>query len=144
MQKLIHALSAALALALIAPLRAPSPGGQRSQSPAQPIKRMADLRVLASLDPIDTHTHVAKGGSSFYAMLDRFHMHILDILLVDDHDPYRKTMEAQLNDALKVVRESPGHAALCTSFDPSNSAGRISPPRRSGDSTVTSPAERWE
>ncbi len=45
-------------------------------------------------------------------------MHILDILFVDDHDPYRKMMEIQLEDALKVVRQSRGHAALCTSFDP--------------------------
>jgi len=77
-----------------------------------------ELRALASLDPIDAHTHVATGDPSFYAMLERLHMHILDILLVDDHDPYRKTLQQQLQDALRVVRESHGHAALCTSFDP--------------------------
>jgi len=94
--------------------------GTSSQSPpqgtAQPAK--TDLRTLASLDPIDTHTHVAKGDPSFYAMLDRLHMRILDILLIDDHDSYRKAIEPQLEDALRVVRESHGHAMLCTSFDP--------------------------
>jgi len=79
---------------------------------------MAKLQALAALEPIDTHTHVARGDPGFYAMLDRLHMHVLDILLVDDHDTYRKAMEPQLDDALRVVRESRGHAALCTSFDP--------------------------
>jgi predicted TIM-barrel fold metal-dependent hydrolase len=77
-----------------------------------------DLHALASLDPIDTHTHVAKGDPSFYALLERLHMHILDILLVDDHDDYRKALAPQLHDALEVVHQSPGHAALCTSIDP--------------------------
>jgi predicted TIM-barrel fold metal-dependent hydrolase len=81
--------------------------------PAEP-----ELQALASLQPIDTHTHVAKGDRSFYAMLARLHMHILDILLIDDHDPYRKAMQPQLQDALRVVHESQGYAALCTSFDP--------------------------
>jgi hypothetical protein len=76
------------------------------------------LHALASLEPIDTHTHVAKDDASFHAMLDRLHMHILDILLVDDHDSYRRALEPQLGDALRVVRQNRGHAALCTSFDP--------------------------
>ena len=79
---------------------------------------MTKLQALAALEPIDTHTHAAKADPSFYAMLDGLHMHVLDILLVDDHDPYRKAMEPQRDDALRVVRESHGHAALCTSFDP--------------------------
>jgi hypothetical protein len=78
----------------------------------------SELRALAALEPIDTHTHVAKGDADFYAMLERLHMHILDILLVDDHEEYRKSLGAQLQDALRVVHESHGHAALCTSIDP--------------------------
>ena len=77
-----------------------------------------DLRALAKLEPVDTHTHVAKGGADFYAMLDRLHMHILDILLVDDHDAYRKDLNIQREDALKVIQASHGHAVLCTSIDP--------------------------
>jgi hypothetical protein len=112
-------LTAALAFATTA-VQQLEPRGTSSQSPSQGNARPAktDLQTLASLDPIDTHTHVAKGDSSFYAMLDRLHMSILDILLIDDHDSYRKAMEPQLEDALRVVRESHGHAMLCTSFDP--------------------------
>src|SRR5215471_18233698 len=77
-----------------------------------------DMKALASLEPIDSHTHVAKGAPGFYALLERLHMHILDILLVDDHDAYRKSLAPQLTDALRVVRDSQGHAALCTTIDP--------------------------
>jgi predicted TIM-barrel fold metal-dependent hydrolase len=84
-----------------------------AQSPSH-----AGFEKLASLNPIDTHTHVAQGDAAFYAMLDRLHMHILDILLVDDHEAYRKAIEPQLRDALKVVHDSRGYAALSTSIDP--------------------------
>ena len=87
--------------------------GAAEQHPSNP-----GFEKLASLEPIDTHTHVAKGGAAFYAMLEHLHMHILDILLVDDHEAYRKAMQPQLNDALKVVHDSHGYAALCTSIDP--------------------------
>jgi len=75
-------------------------------------------KALASLEPIDSHTHVAKGDPSFYAMLDRLHMHIVDILLIDDHDPYRNSLQRQLQDALRVVSDGRNHAVLCTTFNP--------------------------
>lgn len=77
-----------------------------------------DFRALAALEPVDTHTHVATGDPTFYAMLDSLHMHILDILLVDDHEPYRKDLNTQRQDAQTVIQDSHGHGALCTSFDP--------------------------
>src|SRR5215471_15016132 len=90
---------------------------QPNQAPAvSPSK--SDLRALAALEPMDTHTHVAKSDARFTAMLDRVHMHILDILLVDDHDPYRKDLNTQRQDAEAVVQASRGHAKLCTTFDP--------------------------
>ena len=76
------------------------------------------LQALAALEPIDTHTHVAKGDPRFYAMLDRLHMHILDILLVDDQEAYRRDLNTQRQDAEAVIEHSSGHAALCTSIDP--------------------------
>ena len=79
---------------------------------------MPEMKALASLEPIDSHTHVAKGDPSFYALLERLHMHILDILLVDDHDAYRKQLRTELQDALRVVHDSRGHAALCSTIDP--------------------------
>jgi len=87
-----------------------------SQSPA-PLSE-AELTALASLEPIDTHTHVAKADPSFYTMLGQLHMHIVDILVFDDHDKYRNGMQPQLQDALRVVHESQGHAVLCTTFNP--------------------------
>ena len=54
----------------------------------------------------------------FYAMLVGLHMHILDILVVNDHDPYRRNLSPQREDAEKVIQASHGDATLCTTFDP--------------------------
>ncbi len=118
MRKTVALLSVALGLALEVPQ--PSSAGKSFHSLPQPSSAQERpwLRALAAFEPIDTHTHVAKSDPSFYAMLRRLHMHILDILLVDDHDAYRRSMQPQLQDALHVVQESGGYAALCTSFDP--------------------------
>ena len=94
--------------------------GAHSQQRKEPADTASkpDFRALAALEPIDTHTHVAKGDPAYYAMLDRVHMHILDIILVDDHDPYRKDLNTERQDAEAVVHASRGHAKLCTTFDP--------------------------
>jgi hypothetical protein len=81
-------------------------------------KRQADLHALASLEPVDTHTHVLKDDPGFYTMLVGLHMHILDILVVNDHDPYRRNLSPQREDAEKVIQASHGDATLCTTFDP--------------------------
>jgi predicted TIM-barrel fold metal-dependent hydrolase len=96
----------------------PRQGNDASAGQPNPQASAKSEESLAALEPIDTHTHVAKGDPSFYAMLDRLHMHILDILLVDDQDAYRKDMNTQRQDAETVIQASHGHAALCTSFDP--------------------------
>ena len=76
------------------------------------------LAEFTSLEPIDAHTHVTQTGPAFVGMLERLHMHVLDILYVDDTDQYRTSMEPQKQDALKFVASSMGHAQLCTTFDP--------------------------
>ena len=76
------------------------------------------MKAFAALAPIDTHTHVAKGDPEFYAMLDRLNLHVLDILLVDDTDPYRKDLTRERQDAETVIAASQGHVSLCTSIDP--------------------------
>jgi predicted TIM-barrel fold metal-dependent hydrolase len=79
----------------------------------------SEAKGLATLEPIDTHAHVmTKGDPAFFAMLDQLHMHVLDILLVDDHDDYRKDLKTELEDAWALIPASHGHAALCTTFDP--------------------------
>lgn len=77
------------------------------------------LLSLAALEPIDTHVHMMfKGDSTFNAMLARLHMHLLDILLVDDHHEYRKNWPQQHEDGFALVRGDRSHVSLCTSFDP--------------------------
>jgi predicted TIM-barrel fold metal-dependent hydrolase len=100
--------------------QAQSPESGFHRGPFHPTMPSAkpELQGLASLDPIDTHTHVVKGDPSFYALLKRLHMHILDILVVNDHDPYRKAIRPQLQDSLRVVHESHGNIELCTTFNP--------------------------
>ena len=51
-------------------------------------------------------------------MLERLHVHVLDILVVDDHHSYRAKIEPQRQDALHFIASSMGHASLCTTFDP--------------------------
>jgi len=107
-----------LTLAFSAATAQPPQGSTPTPGQESGAKSEFDLHALAALQPVDTHTHVAKDDPSFYAMLDDLHMHVLDILLVDDHDPYRRNLNTQREDAEKVIQASHGHAMLCTSFDP--------------------------
>jgi predicted TIM-barrel fold metal-dependent hydrolase len=81
-------------------------------------RERARLTDLASLEPIDAHTHIAQTGPAFVAMLERLHMHVLDILYVDDTSQYRASLERQKQDALRFIASSRGRATLCTTFDP--------------------------
>lgn len=77
------------------------------------------LQSLAALEPIDTHVHAMfKGDPAFYSILARLHMHVLDILLVDDHHEYRKDWPREHDDAFALLRGDRSHVSLCTSFDP--------------------------
>jgi predicted TIM-barrel fold metal-dependent hydrolase len=42
----------------------------------------------------------------------------MNILVSDDTLPYRKQLQPQIDDALKLMRSSQGHVAFCTTFDP--------------------------
>jgi hypothetical protein len=55
---------------------------------------------------------------AFQAFLERLHLKLVDILVVDDSVSYRKQLEPQVKDALALVSYSRGHVALCTTFDP--------------------------
>ncbi len=76
------------------------------------------LKSLAALQPIDVHVHVFKTDPMFQAMLERLNLKVMDILVVDDTLSYRKELQPQINDALKLVKYSQGHVAFCTTFDP--------------------------
>jgi len=90
----------------------PLPPGQTSTEQA--------LQSFAAMQPIDVHVHVFKTGPEFQAMLERLHLKLLNILVMDDTLLYRKQLEPQINDALALVRSSHGHVAFCTTFDPYN------------------------
>ncbi len=78
----------------------------------------ATLAEFSALEPIDTHTHIGETSPAFVAMLQRLHMHVLDILFVDDHKPYNVSMEPQQQNALSFIESTGGRAWLCTTFDP--------------------------
>ncbi len=76
------------------------------------------LAAFTALEPIDAHTHISQTGPAFVTTLERLHMHVLDILYVDDTDPNHTSMEPQKQGALEFIASSNGHAQLCTTFDP--------------------------
>lgn len=78
----------------------------------------ADLDAFAQLEPIDTHAHVLKNDPEFRSFLERYHLHLLDIVVPTKDDPAFSNLESKISAAKAVVRDSQGHAVLCTTFDP--------------------------
>ena len=78
----------------------------------------ADLASFSALSPIDAHVHLYKGDPAFGAFLKRLNLRVLDILVIDDRDPYGKGLEPQRSDVLKVVHITAGRALFCTTFSP--------------------------
>ncbi len=88
-----------------------------SSSPG-PASNEQALKSFAALQPIDAHVHVFKTDPAFQAMLERLHLTLLNILVMDDTLPYRKHLKPQVDDAFALIGASHGHVALCTTFDP--------------------------
>jgi predicted TIM-barrel fold metal-dependent hydrolase len=88
-----------------------------SQPQAQMVRDQA-LEAFAAIQPIDVHVHVFKTDPTFQALLERLHLTVMDILVMDDTQSYRQQLEPQIADAMALVRSSHGHVALCTTFDP--------------------------
>jgi len=87
--------------------------------PSQPLVLSgASFAEFTSLEPIDAHTHIGQTSPAFVAMLEHLHMHVLDILYVDDASAYRTSLDRQRQDALNFIAASKGYATLCTTFDP--------------------------
>jgi predicted TIM-barrel fold metal-dependent hydrolase len=78
----------------------------------------ADLASFSALAPIDAHVHLYKDDPAFAAILKRLNLRVLDILVIDDRDPYGKGLEPQRSDVLKVAHTSAGRALFCTTFSP--------------------------
>jgi predicted TIM-barrel fold metal-dependent hydrolase len=83
-----------------------------------PTLTAAQLTDFTSLEPIDAHTHIFKSSAAFIETLERWHMHVLDILYVDDTDSYLAALDKQRDDALRFVESNADRAQLCTTFDP--------------------------
>jgi len=89
-------------------------------APASAVPTSTDqaLAALAAFHPIDAHVHVFKTDPKFQEMLERLHLTLLNILVMDDTLPYRKQLQPQVADALALMHSSAGHVAFCTTFDP--------------------------
>ena len=78
----------------------------------------ADLASFSALSPVDVHVHLYKDDPAFGTFLKRLNLRVLDILVIDDRDPYGKGLEPQRSDVLKVVHTTAGRALFCTTFSP--------------------------
>lgn len=100
-------------------------GGAQQTKPVGPATANNDggfseqeLKRFTALDSIDTHSHIYASRPAYFAMLQKLHLHILDIAVVSDNaNPERKNLAKELNDVFDVVRSSNGHASACTTFD---------------------------
>jgi predicted TIM-barrel fold metal-dependent hydrolase len=86
--------------------------------PRQQISPEEALTEFSAMQPIDVHVHVFKTDPAFQSMLERLHLKLLNILVMDDTLSYRKRLEPQIADSLALVQSSNGHVAWCTTFDP--------------------------
>lgn len=116
----IIARTAFLSILILSAVLAWSAAQQSSpaSSSAETTSNEQALKSFAALQPIDTHVHVFKTDPAFQAMLERLHLTLLNILLVDDTLSYRKQLKPQVDDARALIRSSHGHVALATTFDP--------------------------
>src|SRR5512135_1170241 len=76
------------------------------------------LAAFAAVNPIDAHAHIYKDDPAFKALFERLNLRILNICVVDDRDPYYKSLKSQRDDLIKVRRATDGRAVLCTTFSP--------------------------
>ena len=76
------------------------------------------LSQLAAIEPIDTHLHAYQDVPAIADLFSRLNLRALNVLLIDDRDPFAKSMEPQWSGALAVHRLTKGRAAVCTTIDP--------------------------
>lgn len=94
-------------------------GGYTASAQLSPeAQQKNSLKALAKLEPIDAHTHVMQSDPQFTAMLVRLHLHLINILVVDDHNSEHDRLKVLRNNSSAAIDASDGHAVLCTTFDP--------------------------
>lgn len=78
----------------------------------------ADLSAFAAMAPIDTHIHLFQPDPRFGELMTRLNLRGLNICVLDDRDPFFKSLEVQRDDARKVRQVTGGRAVICTTFSP--------------------------
>jgi hypothetical protein len=120
-------LTCVLSLAIPGTSQAFAASGQSTEAALQSSKPAtlksgatdAELKEFIALEPIDAHTHIYRNDAAFSAMLQRLHLHVLDVLVVDvKDDATHRTFEPLKQAAWQFVSSNAHHAALSTSFDP--------------------------
>ena len=86
----------------------------RAQSGQSSVVDDEALSQLAAIEPIDTHAHAYQDVPALADLFSRLNLRALNVLLIDDRDPFAKSMEPQWTDALAVRRLTKGRAAVCT------------------------------
>ena len=78
----------------------------------------AELQKFATLLPIDGHTHIYRYTPEYIALLNRLHMHTLDIMVVSDNaHAERKDLVRESNDVFNLAHKSGHRVFACTTFD---------------------------
>ena len=117
---LLFALCGTLIAGLPAPVAgSPDPQNQKPW-PLPEVHFTPDgLKAFTALEPIDVHTHVTRSDPAFSAMLQRLHLHLMDVLVASESGrDHRKALQTERQDALNFIASSASHAKLCTTFDP--------------------------
>jgi len=79
----------------------------------------AELQQFSALNPIDTHTHIYTYDPLYVSMLEKLHLHTINIVDVDDRGlPARRDLANENKIVFNLVHKSSGHVFACTSFDP--------------------------
>ena len=113
-------VAAGLILLVTAPIQDRSNAAYAQQSAAAHAGfNAAELQQFSALNPIDTHTHTYTYDSLYVAMLEKLHLHVIDIVDVDDRGlPARRNLAKENDIVFGLVHKSSGHVFACTSFDP--------------------------
>jgi hypothetical protein len=113
-------VAAGFIMLVTAPIRDGS-SALHAQQPAaaHPGFTAAELQQFSALNPIDTHTHIYIYDPLYVAMLEKLHLHTIDIVDVDDRGlPARRDLAKENEIVFGLVHKSYGHVFACTSFDP--------------------------
>jgi predicted TIM-barrel fold metal-dependent hydrolase len=71
-----------------------------------------------SMEPIDAHAHLQAADPGLLDMLNRRHLRIVNICVVDKYDRGYEEAEPQHAKALEIFRGSRGQVPWCSTFDP--------------------------